>query len=61
MDIPPIKCCTYVFARINALIAPMHKTLDIISVPVKSNAKTINKVRDINGCIKSSDKNIWNV
>ena len=38
----------------------MHKTLDIISVPVKSNAKTINKVRDINGCIKSSDKNILN-
>lgn len=37
----------------------MHKTLDIISVPVKSSANTINKVIEINGCIKSNDKNIF--
>ena len=37
----------------------MHKTLDIISVPVKSSANTINKMIEINGCIKSNDKNIF--
>ena len=37
----------------------MHKILEAISELLKSRANTINKTMDINGWIKSKDRNIF--
>ena len=47
-------------ALIKAYKEPMHNILEDISEEEKSSAKTISSIREINGWINNSDKNIFN-
>ncbi len=58
VDIPLIKCWTYVFALIKAYIEPIHKIWEKTSVVEKSREKIINNIKEIKGWTKSKDKNI---